>query len=55
MHYLVEAIALILADRREDGLRGVPPARHIPHQMVVTPYLRNTRSADTIASCSASA
>ena len=22
---LVEAIALILADRREDGLRGVPP------------------------------
>jgi predicted RNase H-like HicB family nuclease len=23
---LVEAIALILADRREDGLRGVPPA-----------------------------
>jgi predicted RNase H-like HicB family nuclease len=22
---LIEAIALILADRREDGLRGVPP------------------------------
>lgn len=25
---LAEAIALILADRREDGLRGVPPEAH---------------------------
>lgn len=25
LHSLAEAIALILEDRREDGLRGVPP------------------------------